>query len=92
MSQLVERRLTLGFGSGHDLVVREIRPHVGLCADSVEPAWDSLSLCLSVSLSLSLSPPLSLPLSCLSSLCASLSLSLSQNKIKTKTKHIYLVH
>ena len=23
---------------------REFQPHIGLCADSVEPAWDSLSL------------------------------------------------
>ena len=38
------KRPTLGLGSGHDLTVHEIEPHVGLCADSVEPAWDSLSL------------------------------------------------
>ena len=31
------------FGSGHDLAVCDIEPHVGLHADSVEPAWDSLS-------------------------------------------------
>ena len=36
-------RLTLDFSSGHDLIAREIEPHVGLCADSTEPAWDSLS-------------------------------------------------
>ena len=52
-------------GSGHDLTVREFKPCVGLCTDSVEPAWDSLSpflsapcllpSCLSFSLSLSLS-------------------------------------
>ena len=34
---------TLDLGSGHDLVVREIQPHVGLCTDSTEPAWDSFS-------------------------------------------------
>ena len=34
----------LGFGLGHDLAVREFEPRVGLLADSVEPAWDSLSL------------------------------------------------
>ena len=27
---------------GHDLMVREIEPCIGLCADSMEPAWDSL--------------------------------------------------
>ena len=37
---------TLGFSPGHDLTVREIEPHVG-SADSMEPAWDSLSLSLS---------------------------------------------
>ena len=36
-------RPTLDFGSGHDLVVREFEPRVGLHAASVEPAWDSLS-------------------------------------------------
>ena len=50
MAQSV-KRLTLDFGSGHDLMVRGIEPRVGLCADSVEPAWDFLSLSL---LSLSL--------------------------------------
>ena len=54
----------LDFGSGHDLMVGEVEPHIGLCTDNVEPAWDSLSL------------PLSLPLPC----SCSLSLSLSQNK------------
>ena len=43
--------LTLGFGSGHDLTVRGSEPHAQLCADSVEPAWGSLSLSLSLSLS-----------------------------------------
>ena len=32
--------------SGRDLTVRGIEPHVGLCTDGVEPAGDSLSLCL----------------------------------------------
>ena len=51
------RHPTLGFGSVHDLTVREFEPLVGLCADGVEPAWDSLSLspCLSPILSLFLS-------------------------------------
>ena len=65
------KRLTLGFGSGHDLVVCELEPHIGLCAGSVEPAWDSLSLSLSHS-----APPLLAYF-----LSLSLSLSLSQNKL-----------
>ena len=40
VAQLV-KRLTLDFGSGHDLAVHEIEPLVEL---SPEPAWDSLSL------------------------------------------------
>ena len=35
--------LTLGFSSGHDLTLCEFKPHIGLCADSAVPAWDSLS-------------------------------------------------
>ena len=46
---------TPDFRSGHDLIVCEFEPHVGLCADSVEPVWDSLSLSLSLPLSASLS-------------------------------------
>ena len=40
---------TLGLSSGHDLMVCEFELHVGLCTDSTEPAWDSVSpsLCLS---------------------------------------------
>ena len=38
---------TLGFGSSHDLMVREIKPRVGFYANSSEPPWDSLSLPLS---------------------------------------------
>ena len=34
---------TLDLSSGHDLTVREFKPHIGLCADGVEPAWDSVS-------------------------------------------------
>ena len=42
---------TLDFGSGHDLMVCEFEPRVGLCADSSEPGacfgfCVSLSLCL----------------------------------------------
>ena len=43
MAQSVKRRLLI-FSSGHDLTVCEIEPRVGLCADSTEPAWESLSL------------------------------------------------
>ena len=45
----------LGFVSGPDFTVRGIEPHIGLCADSVELAWDSLSLPLSLSFPCSLS-------------------------------------
>ena len=41
---------TLDFGSGHDLMICEFEPLVGLHADGVEPAWGSLSLLLSVPL------------------------------------------
>ena len=44
------KRLTFGFDSGHDLTVPEIQPRFGLCADSMEPAWYSLSLPLSLPL------------------------------------------
>ena len=43
--QLV-KPLALAFSSGHDLMVCEMEPHLGLCADSMEPAWDSLPLSL----------------------------------------------
>ena len=48
------------FRSGHDLMVREFEPRIGLCADSSEPGacfgfCVSLSLCPSPALSLSLS-------------------------------------
>ena len=43
MAQLVKSP-ALGFGSSHDLTVREINPCVQLCVDSTEPAWDSPSL------------------------------------------------
>ena len=45
------KRPTLGSSQ-----VREIKPHIGLCADSSEPSWDSLS-------PLSAPPPLVLLLS-----------------------------
>ena len=51
-AQLVKHR-TLGFGSGLDLTVGEFEPRAGLCDDSTESAWDSLSPARSLSLSLS---------------------------------------
>ena len=42
MAQLVTH-LILDLDSGHDLEVPEFEPHAGLCADSMEPDWDSLS-------------------------------------------------
>ena len=41
---------TLDFGSGHDLTFCAFEPHAGLCADSVEPAWDFLPVSVSLSL------------------------------------------
>ena len=49
------KRLTLDFGSGHGLAVQEFEPLIQLCADSLEPALDSLSPFLSVPLLLVLS-------------------------------------
>ena len=43
VAQLV-KRLTIGFGSGHDCTVSGFKPHTGLHAGSVEPAFDSLPL------------------------------------------------
>ena len=43
MAQSV-KHLSLDFSSCQDLIVHEFEPRVGLCADSVELAWDSLSL------------------------------------------------
>ena len=43
MAQLV-KRLTPDFFSSHDLTVGGMEPCVRLCADSMKPAWDSLSL------------------------------------------------
>ena len=58
MAQAVKRP-TLALGSGHNLMVLEFEPRAGLCADSVESAWDSLTLCPAPPL-LMLSPFLSL--------------------------------
>ena len=38
---------TVDLSSGHDLTVHGIEPHIGLCTDTAEPAWDSLSPSLS---------------------------------------------
>ena len=46
---------TLAFRSGHDLMVRGIKPHIRLCADSSEPGTCfrfCVSLCPSLALSL----------------------------------------
>ena len=40
---LLVKCLTLDLSAGHDLTLRGFEPHVGLCADSEGPAWDSLS-------------------------------------------------
>ena len=47
--------LILDVGSGHDLIVHEFQPRIGLCANRAEPAWDSLPLPLSLALPHSLS-------------------------------------
>ena len=59
----VVKHLNLDFGSGHNRLVCGIKPHIGLCADSAEPAWDSCSLSVSLSLCLSAPPPFTLSLS-----------------------------
>ena len=46
---------TLGFGSGHDLMICGIEPMSSSVPNSMEPAWDSLSLPVSLPFSLSLS-------------------------------------
>ena len=51
MAQSVKRP-TLDFDSGHDLTVYGTEPRVGLCADSSEPSWDSVSSSLSALLPL----------------------------------------
>ena len=63
------KRLTLDFGSGHGLMLREIEPRIGFCEDSAEPDWG-------VSLPLSPLPPL------MHSLSLSLSLSLMRARSK----------
>ena len=41
-------RLSVDFGSGHDLTVCEFEPRVGLCADSSEPGA-CFGFCVSLS-------------------------------------------
>ena len=36
------KRLIPDFGSGHYLTVCEMEPRIWLCADRMQPAWDSL--------------------------------------------------
>ena len=64
---------TLDVGSGHELMIHGFEPRIGFYADSVEPAWDSLSL-------LSFSVP---PLPCSPSL-SNKPLGLSESLLKTK--------
>ena len=47
MAQSVKRQ-TLDFGSDHDLTFHEMETHAGLCVDSAEHAWDSLSPSLDI--------------------------------------------
>ena len=56
VAQQVKHLMTLDPGSGRDLTVCEFKPHIGLCADGMEPAWDSVSpsLCPSPACALSL--------------------------------------
>ena len=46
MAQSVKHS-SLDFGSGLDLTVCDFEPRIGLCADSAEAAWNSLSPSLS---------------------------------------------
>ena len=71
MAQLVKCP-NLDLGSGHDLTVCEVEPHIGLCANT-EPAWDSVSLSLPLS-----APPL------LMVRMRTLSLSLKNKHLKNK--------
>ena len=50
------------FSSGHDVTVRGLKPHIGLCADSSEPGA-CFGFCVSLPLSLSDLPLLTLSLS-----------------------------
>ena len=67
---------TLDFSPGHELTICEFEPHIGLCADRAEPAWDSLSSSLSA-------PPL---------LVLSLELFLSLKYINSKKKKAQILY
>ena len=58
---LSQLSVQLDLGSGHDLSVCGMEPHIGLCADSADPAWNSLFPFLSALPLLYLSPHLPLP-------------------------------
>ena len=60
MAQSVKHRLLISAQVMISLVVHEIEPRVGLCADSREAAWDSLSPSLYLSPAFSLFLSLSL--------------------------------
>ena len=75
MAQSV-KNLALDLGSGHDLKVHEIEPCVGLCAGSMETAWEFLY------------PPPSVPALLMLSLSLSVSLCLSLPKINKHEKNI----
>ena len=74
------KRLALHLGSGHDLTVCGIKPHVRLCTDSMEPAWDSVSPSLSA-------PPQLMHTPVCAHACVH-SLSKQINKLKKKEIHI----
>ena len=74
--------LALDIGSSHDLMVCGIKPCNGICAQSAEPAWKSLSL--------SVPPPLAL-LQTLS-LKIKLKKKKKRNKIQTSEKDPKIVH
>ena len=74
MAQLIKHS-TFDFSSGYDLRVCEIQPHIGLCPDYPEPAWDSFS------------PSLSAPPACVLALfLPKINKYLVMEKTKNKTK------
>ena len=67
------------FGSGHDLMVHEFQPHIGLCADSSEPG-----ACFRFCVSLFLCPSPAV-------LCLSFSLSFSLKQKKKKKERVHVI-